>query len=69
MDGPLVARLNSLSSSLDDLNMRLAELVEERRSPTEGEEDIVGGLEEVERQVRNASRRLRRLVRDLERRK
>ncbi|MDH4147502.1 MAG: hypothetical protein OEY23_20285 [Acidimicrobiia bacterium] len=68
MDPSLPVRLSSLSSALDDLAQRLTMLTEENLDQTD-DEDIVRAMEEIERSVRSGSRRLHRLVRELERRR
>jgi hypothetical protein len=55
------AQLSSASSSLDDLIGRLAAIADaHRRTPTD---DVSADLDEVERALRSASRKLDRLVR------
>jgi hypothetical protein len=63
---PLVPSLTSMSSTLDDLITRLSGLAEGERALEH--EDTVAALDEVERQLRSGSRRITRLLRDLERR-
>lgn len=67
-DGVLAARLHAIAASLDDLGARISAVVEEQDRGYR-DDAVIGALEEVERQVRNASRRLDRLRRELERRK
>ena len=63
---PLIAPLTSMSSTLDEIITRLSGLAEGERALEH--EDTVAALDEVERQLRSGSRRITRLLRDLERR-
>lgn len=55
------SQLSSAATTLDDLTRRLAELADEYRDTSR--EDITLDLDEVERSLRSATRRLNRLVR------
>ena len=63
---PLIPPLTSMSSTLDELIGRIAGLADGERALEH--EDTTAALEEVERQLRSGSRRMTRLLRDLERR-
>jgi hypothetical protein len=55
------AQLSALSTSLDDLSRRIAEIADKHRRPPR--EDIATGLDEVERSLTTASRRLAKVMR------
>ena len=64
---PLVAPLSSIGSTVNDLVGRISGLADGERAADH--EDTVAALEEVERLLRSTSRRLSRLLRELERRR
>jgi hypothetical protein len=64
---PIIPPLSSIGSTLDDLVGRITGLAEVER--TAKHEDTVAALEEVERLLRSSSRRLHRLLRELDRRR
>jgi hypothetical protein len=55
------SQLSSAATTLDDLTRRLASLADEYRDTNR--DDITLDLDEVERSLRSATRRLNRLVR------
>lgn len=55
-----------MGSTLDDLVTRVSAMADVERALEH--EDTAAALEEVERQLRSGTRRLQRLLRDLERR-
>jgi hypothetical protein len=57
------AQLSALSTSLDDLSRRIVEIADNPRRPPR--EDIAIGLDEVERALTTASRRLAKVMRAL----
>jgi len=57
------SQLSSAATTLDDLTARLAEVADAYRETSR--EDITLDLDEVERSLRSATRRLNRLVRRL----
>ena len=64
---PLVAPLSSIGSTVNDLVGRISGLADGERAADH--EDTVAALEEVERLLRSTSRRLSRLLRELDRRR
>jgi hypothetical protein len=60
VSSPEAAELSSLSTALDDLTRRVTAIAE-RRGDVEGD-DVAASLFEVERALREARRRLSRLV-------
>lgn len=57
------AQLSALSTSLDDLSRRIVEIADNHRRPPR--EDIAIGLDEVERALTTASRRLAKVMRSM----
>jgi hypothetical protein len=55
------AQLSALATSLDDLSRRIAEIAANNRRPPR--EDVAIGLDEVERALTTASRRLAKVMR------
>lgn len=63
MSATLEAQLSAIAATVEELTRRVGELAGQERAV--GHDEEVRALEEVERNLRAASRRLGRLVRDL----
>lgn len=63
---PLIPPLTSISSTLEDLIDRLTAMGDSERAAKH--EDTSSALEEIERYLRSGTRRMNRLLQDLERR-
>jgi hypothetical protein len=57
------AQLSALATSLEELSRRVAEIAEHYRTPPR--EDVGQGLDEVERALVTASRRLAKVMRSM----
>jgi hypothetical protein len=63
---PLIPPLSSISSTLEELVIRLSAMGDDERARKH--EDTAAALEEIERYLRSGARRMNRLLQDLERR-